>query len=200
MSLVLSAITPAADSYVDRLRAAQGILQHELLKSRKAMEVSANRRRRPAPVLVLSQHVRLLRRHVSTTRPSSKLDVRRLGPFAIIGPVGSSAYRLALPPSMQIHPVFHVSLLEPHVPNTFPSRVVEVPLPIQVNGLPEFEVNSILDSRFRRRKLYYLVDWVGYDQSERTWEPAENLTNAANAISEFHATFPSKPHSFSPTI
>ena len=164
------------------------------------MEVSANRRRRPAPVLVPGQHVWLLRRHVSTTRPSSKLDVRRLGPFAIIGQVGSSAYRLELPSSMHIHPVFHVSLLEPHVPNTFPGRVVEVPLPIQVDGLPEFEVKSILDSRIRRRKLYYLVDWVGYDQSERTWEPAENLSNSANAISQFHDTFPTRPHLFSPAI
>ena len=125
-----SSSTPAADSYVDRLRAAQGILQHELLKARSAMENSANRRRRPAPVIVPGQHVWLLRRHVSTTRPSSKLDVRRLGPFAVIGLVGSSAYRLALPSSMHIHPVFHVSLLELHVPNTFPGRVVEVPLPV----------------------------------------------------------------------
>ena len=82
--------------------------------------------------------------------------------------------------------------------NTFPSRVVKVPLPIQVDGFPEFEVNSILDSRFRRRKLHYLVDWVGYDESERTWEPAANITNAAKAIADFHRSFPSKPHLLSP--
>ena len=116
------------------------------------MELSANRRRRPAPDLVPGQKVWLLRRHVQTTRPSSKLDVRRLGPFDIIEKVGLSDFRLELPPSMKIHPVFHISLLEPHVANTFPGRVVEVPLPIQVDGLPEFEVNS-LDTRFRRRKL-----------------------------------------------
>ena len=63
-----SSSTPAADSYVDRLLAAQGILQHEFLKARKVMEVSANRRRRPAPVLVPNQQVWLLRHHVSTTR------------------------------------------------------------------------------------------------------------------------------------
>ena len=123
MSLLPSSLdsqTPAADSFVLRLREAQEILQEELLKVWKAMELSANRRRRPAPNLVPSQKVWLLRRHISTTRPSSKLDVRRLGPFAIIGPVGGSAFRLQLPPSMHIHPVFHVSLLEPHVENTFP--------------------------------------------------------------------------------
>ena len=77
-------------------------------------------------------------------------------PFVIIEPIGSFAFRLELLSSIKIHPVFHVSLLEQHVANTFPGRVVEVPLPIQVDGLPEFEVNSILDSRFRRRKLQYL--------------------------------------------
>ena len=44
--------TPAADSYVLRLREAQVVLQQELLKARKAMEISANRRRRTAPDLV----------------------------------------------------------------------------------------------------------------------------------------------------
>ena len=45
--------TPAVDSYVLRLREAHVTLQRELLKSRKAMELSANRRRRPAPDFVL---------------------------------------------------------------------------------------------------------------------------------------------------
>ena len=115
--------TPAADFYVLRLREAQVTLQQELLKARKAMELSANRRRRPAPDLVPGQKVWLLRRHVQTTRPSSKLDVRRLGPFVIIEKVRLSAFRLELLSSIKIHPVFHVSLLEQHVANTFPGRV-----------------------------------------------------------------------------
>ena len=79
--------------------------------------------------------------HISTRRPSSKLDIRRLGPYPIIGPIGKSAFKLLLPRSMKIHPVFHVSLLELHVANTFPGRVVPPPLPTEVDGLPEFEVN-----------------------------------------------------------
>ena len=157
------------------------------------MELSANRRRRPAPNLIPGQKVWLLRRNISTTRPSSKLDVRRLGPFPIIGQIGTSSYRLQLPPSMHVHPVFHVSLLEPHVANTFPGRVVAPPLAIQVDDLPEFEVNSILDSRFWYRKLHYLVDWVGYDASENSWEPAANLSNASLAVATFHARYPYKP-------
>ena len=125
--------------------------------------------------------------------PSSKLDVHRLGPFSIIEPIGASAFRLQLPSSMQIHPVFHVSLLELHMANTFLGRVVDIPLPIQVDGFPEFEVHSILDSRFKRRKLEYLVGWIGYNASDRTWEPVANLTNAQDAIATFHTRLPSRP-------
>ena len=61
------------------------------------------------------------------------------------------------------------------------------------DGLPEFEVHKILDSKFHRRKLQYFVDWVGYDVSERSWEPAINLLNAQLEIDAFHLKFPLKP-------
>ena len=157
------------------------------------METSANRRRRPAPTLLPGQKLWLLRRNISTTRPSSKLDVRRLGPFPIIGPVGTSSFRLDLPPSMHIHPVFHVSLLEPHVANTFPDRVETIPPPLHVGSFPEFEVHEILNSKILRRKIWYFVDWVGYDISERSWQPVENLENAQSAISDFHLRYPDRP-------
>ena len=117
------------------------------------MEISANRRRRTAPDLVSGQKVWLLRKHVVTRRPSRKLDVRRLGPYEIMEAVGRSAFRLQLPPSMQVHPVFHVNLLEPHVANAFPGRVVPRPLPEIVDSYEEFEVHKILDSRILRRRI-----------------------------------------------
>ena len=94
---------------------------------------------------------------------------------------------------MLIHPVFHVSLLEPYVANTFPGRSQPIPPPVQVAGFHEFEVREILDSKFRNRKLLYFVDWVGYDISERSWQPVANLSNAQSAIADFHVRFPNKP-------
>ena len=58
------------------------------------------------------------------------MDVRRLGPYPIIEPVGRSAYNLMLPRSMEIHLVFHVSLLELHVANTF--LTVDVPVHLRL--------------------------------------------------------------------
>ena len=185
-------LVPAADSYIDRLHTAHVTLQRELLKARNAMELSANRKRRPAPDLIPGQLVWLLRRNVATTRPSSKLDVRRLGPFPVIGPVGRSAFRLSLPPSMKIHPVFHVSLLEPHVANTFPGRVVPPPLPILVDGLEEFEVHLVVDSKIWRRKLYYLIEWVGYTNEHNTWVPVGDVQNAGQAIAAYHFKYPGR--------
>ncbi|CAA7018642.1 unnamed protein product [Microthlaspi erraticum] len=51
--------------------------------------------------------------------------VRYIGPYKIIGKVGFVAYRLELPSEMNLHPVFHVSMLRKHVanPNIEPERV-----------------------------------------------------------------------------
>jgi hypothetical protein len=64
------------------------------------------------------------------------------------------------------------------------------PLPVEIEGQEEFEVLEILDSRIIRRKLEYLVQWQGYDVSERTWEPVANLRNALEMIQEFHRRYP----------
>ena len=85
--------TPAAEDFVKNIHDAQDVIQAALRQSQPAMETSANRKRKSAPILVPSQKVWLLQRHVGSTRLSSKLDVRRLGPLPVIGQIGTSAYR-----------------------------------------------------------------------------------------------------------
>ena len=97
-----------------------------------------------------------------------------------------------MPSSIKIHPVFHVSLLESYKDSTIPGRLQAPPPPIEVDGIEEFEVSEILDSRINRGKLEYLVYWQGYEVHERTWEPAANLENASEMIAEFHCEYPSK--------
>jgi hypothetical protein len=54
---------------------------------------------------------------------------------------------------MKIHPVFHVSLLEPYKELTIPRRLPTPPPPIEINGEEEFEVSKIIDSRINRKRL-----------------------------------------------
>ena len=92
------------------------------------------------------------------------------------------AYRLELPASMKIHPVFHASLLEIYHESTILGRSQPTPSSIEINGCEEYKVKSILDSRIRQGKLEYFVHWRGYPISELTWEPASNLNNVLEKI------------------
>ena len=87
---------------------------------------------------------------------------------------------------MKVHPVFHVSLLEPYRESTFPGRVQSSPPSIEIENHEEYEVDKILDSRRRWEKLEYLVYWSGDDINERTWEAAKNLANALKKVQESH--------------
>ena len=88
---------------------------------------------------------------MKTTRPCDKLDYQRLGPFVIVDQVNDVAFRLDLPSHMHIHPVFHVSLLEPWTSSSIPGWVIPPPPPIEL-------AKAILESKIMRNKLYNLVD------------------------------------------
>ena len=69
----------------------------------------------------------------------------------------------------------------------------ELPSPVEVKGELEYEVREILDSKMERRRLFYLVDWVGYGPKEHTWEPATNVEQAKEAVADFHRAHPRRP-------
>ena len=100
------------------------------------------------------------------------------------------SYKLDLPASLRLHPTFHISRLRPYTdPTSFDSNrdVPPCPPPDVIDDQPEFEVERILDKRFHRGKTQYLVKWVGYPDSDNTWEPASHLSHAVDALTEFEA-------------
>ena len=91
------------------------------------MAKNYNRHHLTPPHFKIGDYVWLLRRNIKTSRPSDKLNYRRLGPFKILDLRGKSSFLLKLPSSLsRLHPVFHVSLLEPFIdPNNVPDRISE---------------------------------------------------------------------------
>jgi len=139
--------------------------------------------------------VLLLPRNIRTTRPCKKLDYKKIGPFKILGRIGTSAYKLDLPASMRIHNTFHISLLELYNDNKLPSQRSEPPPPILIEGEPEYELEEIIYSRLHYNKLQYRAKWTGYSpEHDKIWYPADDFENAELAVRKFHSRYPNKPH------
>jgi hypothetical protein len=61
-----------------------------------------------------------------------------------------------------------------------------------VNNEVEYIVEELMDSKYTRGKLKYLVQWEGYpNRTDWTWEPEDKFTQANK--DEFHKKHPSAP-------
>lgn len=118
------------------------------------------------------------------------MDSKYLGPFKILALIGKAAYRLQLTPTMKIHDVFHVSLLQPYIGNVIPQRKIAPPLPVIIDDSIEYTVQEIVASRLHYNQLQYRIKWKGWDTSHDTWESSENVSNAPDLIASFHLANP----------
>lgn len=136
---------------------------------------------RPTLNYKVGEYVYLSGKNIKTLRPSEKLDYKKLDPFKALNSIESHAYKLKLPHSMKIYPVFYVNLLTPKELTYLPDitgRVVSPSPPIEVKGEEQYKVDFIKDSRKNHGQVQYLIKWKGYENPARdTWKPAENLTN-----------------------
>lgn len=101
-----------ANEFANRMENLNKFLQENMRLAQMTYESYANTHRIPAPMFKVGDKVWLNAKNICTQRPSRKLDWKKLGIFKIIETVGKYAYKLDLPPSTRIYPVFHVSLLE----------------------------------------------------------------------------------------
>ncbi|XP_078393917.1 uncharacterized protein LOC144677772 isoform X2 [Cetorhinus maximus] len=51
----------------------------------------------------------------------------------------------------------------------------------------EYEVESILNSRYMEGGVEYLLKWKGYSPKANSWEPIENLLGCPRLVREYHA-------------
>ena len=112
-----------------------------------------------------------------------------LGPFKIEEKIGHSQYKLELPPTLsRIHPIFHRERLFLYkVPTVkYPTRTTHEQPPMDPLT-HESKVEEIIDKRKHYNKIQYLVQWKGYGNDDRTWEPIEHLENCQELLNEFES-------------
>ena len=182
-----------ANEFVERMKSTLEEAKSAIQKSKDDMARYYDRRREPAPVFRPRDLVFLDSSDIQTTRPSRKLGHKWLGPYPVERAVGRS-YRLRLPRSMQrLHPVFPVIKLRPAPPDPIPGRRQPPPPDPEVIDREErWEVAEILNSRFLRRKLQYLVSWKRFGYEENSWEDEKDV-DAPDLIREFYRSHPGAP-------
>ena len=178
-----------ADVLLEGLEETHRVLRENLLEAQEKQTKYAGGKEITFEV---GDRVWLSTRHFRTTRPSKKLDYKRAGPYTVSKTNNKNACKLDLPKTMRNHNVFHVSLLDRYTPPTIGQPPSE-PHPVIVDDSEEWEVDRILDSKRRYRKLHYLVQWAGYSHVRTSWEPAASLENTREIVKEFHRKHPGKP-------
>ena len=92
-----------------------------MFPNKRVITLTVDQRRSPPPTLKIGDHVYVKAKYFHTTRTSRKLAEKTLGPFEIISIPGTLSFTLRLPDQFQsVHPVFHVSQLEPATKDPFP--------------------------------------------------------------------------------
>lgn len=144
----------------------QNTLKDKLARSQEIYCERADRKHLPAPRFFLSDKILIDTRNVRTQGPSKRLDNKWLGLFKVVKAIGKYEYRILLPPTIIIHLVFHVFMLEQVAEDPREGQVIRSPPSIEVDEEEEYEVDEILNSRIYQRRIKYLVKWRVYEQLE----------------------------------
>ena len=80
-----------------------------------------------------------------------------------------------------------MSLLTPYAETIEHRENYSQPPPDLVEDAEQYEVKTIHSHRHhgRRNQLQYLVKWLGYPESNNTWEPAHHL-QTPELLKEYH--------------
>jgi hypothetical protein len=208
--------TEPTDSVGDEERAEiRRYVEEHLQKTQERMKAYANLRRVDRQFKV-GDLIKLKTDGLNFKNVPPKFKQPFIGPFAVEKVMGPLTYRLTLPPTLKIHPVFHVSQFhdfhqrplasddDPDNPATITEEQARHqpvrPGPVVDNGddEPEYEVEAIIGQDLIRGRrgdknedyLYYLK-WTGWDEDKRAYT-FDKLSNCDEVLQAWRDKNPLK--------
>jgi hypothetical protein len=96
------------------------------------------------------------------SRSARKLEHKMYGPYEILDLISPTAVCLRLPKTWKLHPVFHVSLINPFVKAHRDLDLNAVLKPSDpIENAPEYDVAKVMSSTDNDRRVLYLVKCKG---------------------------------------
>ena len=161
---------PHAEDQVQYLLRLQEAARDAINDAQQVQRRNADRRRIAGTLIKEGDWV-LLRRKESEKR---KLAPIADGPFEVTK-VGTNAVTLRFPRNSRAHPTVNISRVQLY----FGPRPRLITAPPDDDTAHEYEVDRIMGHRKRHGKEYYYIHWKGYPAEDDTWEPKENISEAA---------------------
>ena len=177
---------PRADEFLQGLQDTYRRVRTCLQRAQDRMKAYAENNRR-FPEFAVDDMVLLSTKNLALKKPvPGKVVLLWVGPYKIRRRIGTVAYQLALPISVKVHDVFHVSLMAPYRSS---GRVQPPPPPVDIDGDAGYEVARIINHRDQRvrnghTRRSYLVEWTGYGPDHDQWLPSRSLANCPDKIRE----------------
>lgn len=171
------------DSVEEMLQVRDAVLDElhvNLLRAQNRMKKMADTKRREASFDVgdsVFLKLQPYRQSSLVSRPCEKLSARFFGPFTILQRIGQVAYKLDLPGSCKIHPMFHISQLKKcvgtdHVSATIPDQI-SADLELCVEPEELLAVRPVQGGQPSQMEV--LIKWKQLPTFEATWEDMDNI-------------------------
>jgi hypothetical protein len=168
-------------------------------KSQQSQIIYVNKHRIFASDYQIENQVWLFIKNIQINRSFRKLDHKMLESFKILKKRDNS-YKLELSIEMNIHSVFHISLLKKDLENLLSRQIISSSSFVVIDDEEKFDVKNIIDSRLTERsinkKLQYKIKWVRHS-SDRKWYSIENFENAKEIVADYHQRYFDKSNSHS---
>jgi len=154
----------------------QTLIKQHLARAQRRMKNQADKKRSERVFNVGDWVYLKLQPYVQSSlapRANQKLAFKFFGPFQIEAQVGTVSYKLSLPSSSYIHPIFHVSQLKQALPVKY--EAAELPTALMGHQIPEQVLQRRVLSKDSAVVLQGLIKWSGLTQSLATWVDLESL-------------------------
>ena len=105
-------------------------------------------------------------------KKDNKLLPKYYGPYKVLQKIGTMAYKLELPASSRVHPIFHASCLKKVIGENLPVQTI---LPeLDEEGKIILEPEAVTETRTRQLRnrsiSEYLIKWKNLPTEDSTWE------------------------------